>query len=150
MLTFAVDGGSARRRDITAYTLSISTHCLAAERTDLTPILYAFAQEKRVAPALSEWVRCQLEAVFDHTFSVPVGQGVGSATEEPRASASNVPGEDCDDSTARESLKWFPIIQACGTYGVGWELAARSSDGSVVCQSSTLACLSPAFSWLTQ
>lgn len=126
VLTFAVDGGSARRRDMTAYTVSISTHCLAAERTDLTPILYAFAQEKRVAPAISEWVRCQLDAVFDHTFTVPIGQGVDPATEEPRASTSNDPAEDGDDSVGREPLQWWPIVQVCGTCWVRWEPTARS------------------------
>lgn len=52
VLTFAADGGTVRQRSISVCTVSGSTLCLLAERSDLTPILYVFTGEKRVNRAV--------------------------------------------------------------------------------------------------
>lgn len=117
-LTFAVDGGEMRRRSITAYTVSVSTPCLLAERTDLFPILYAFMGEKRVSRALTKWVRDQLAAVHAATFYVPV-DGVsplnGDAVRlEGAVSVTVDVGQGHGSRTA--PLLWHPVLHVCGTF----------------------------------
>lgn len=47
-MTFALDGGTIRGKEVTAYTVCISFDALKMGRTDLTPIAYAFSGEKHV------------------------------------------------------------------------------------------------------
>lgn len=107
-----------RRRSVTAYTVSVSTPCLLAERTDLFPILYAFMGEKRVSRALTKWVRDQLAAVYAATFYVPV-DGVSPSNRdvvqlEGAASVTVEVGQGHGSRTA--PLLWHPVLHVCGDF----------------------------------
>lgn len=128
VLTFAADGGTVRRRSITAYTLSVSTPCLLAERTDLTPILYMFASEKRVDRAVMKWVRDQLAAVFLTTFYVPV------VADDDEAPVGEEAASDDRDSSRNKGrcapLRWDPVMHVCGTFNpMLWATVRGGSTG---------------------
>lgn len=107
VLTFAADGGSVRRKDVTAYTMSLSSPCIIQGRTDLTPVIYAFSGEKGVERGLCMHVRDMLAAVINAPFTVVVdGEADGTACQPPGAS-------DRD----RLKLPVHDVLQVCGTCG---------------------------------
>lgn len=98
VLTFAADGGQVRRRSITVIAVSVSTSCLLAGRTDLTPILYVFSGETRVDLAISLWIRDLLAVVAESTLCVPVNDDL------------------CAGADAAQRRDWMP--RAVETYPV--------------------------------
>lgn len=112
--TFAADGGTIRRRKITAFTVSLSSHCVATRRTDLALIVCVFDGEKRVDRAVAGGVRDELSAVAGTVFTVPVAQAIGYGGGEPTATP-EMPGNGEQRRGGVEVLQVAPTIQVCGT-----------------------------------
>jgi len=99
VISFAADGGTVRRKEITAFTASLSLPCLENGRTDLTPIIYCLSGEKRVGRDIASYINGVLVELLSHSFSVPVA-----------------PASDGSDSALeRQRLVLHPTLQVCGT-----------------------------------
>jgi len=100
VMTFAADGGTVRRKEITAFTVSLSLPCLENGRTDLTPIVYCLSGEKRVGRDIASYINGVLVDLLSHSFTVPVVADSGG-----------------DDAAAvgRHRLVLHPTLQVCGT-----------------------------------
>jgi len=99
VMTFAADGGTVRRKEITAFTVSLSLPCLENGRTDLTPIVYCLSGEKRVGRDIASYINGVLVDLLSHSFTVPVAAGQGAD----------------DDALGRHRLVLHPTLQVCGT-----------------------------------
>jgi len=107
VLTFASDGGTVRRKQITAFTLALSSPCLKLGRTDLSPIMYAFSGEKAVDKALSAYVRDDLADALSVGFSVPLP----ASDDEDDAFRD---GQHAEADAPRAQLRVNPVLQVCG------------------------------------
>ena len=115
VMTFAADGGTMRRKEITAFTVSLSLPCLENGRTDLTPIVYCLSGEKRVGRDIASYINGVLVDLLSHSFTVPVVADSGG-----------------DDGAAvgRHRLVLHPTLQVCGTllFARRVLLASRAPD----------------------
>jgi len=109
VLTFASDGGTVRRKQITAFTLALSSPCLTLGRTDLSPIMYAFSGEKAVDKALSAYVRDALADALSVGFSVPL-----PASDDEDGAFRD--GRHPETDAPRAQLRVNPVLQVCGTF----------------------------------
>jgi len=99
VMTFAADGGTVRRKEVTAFTVSLSLPCLENGRTDLTPIVYCLSGEKRVGRDIASYINGVLVDLLSHSFTVPVAAAQGAD----------------DDAIGRHRLVLHPTFQVCGT-----------------------------------
>jgi len=107
VLTFASDGGTVRRKQITAFTLALSSPCMTMGRTDLSPIMYVFSGEKAVDKALSAYVRDTLADALSGGFTVPLSV--------PDVAAGDVSEEQSESDAPTAQLLLDPVLQVCGT-----------------------------------
>jgi len=130
VITFAADGGSVRRQDLTAFTLSLSSPTLENGRTSLTPIVYVLAGEKKVDRAVKDNIREMISQVMAAAFSIPV---VAATVSDTSAAPS-----------ARTRLVLDQVVQTCGTFhGRRWSsyLCVRACCSCRACASvSFLSC----------
>lgn len=118
VLTFAADGGKVRRRDLTAYTVSISSPFVESGRTDLTPIMYAFAGEKRVDRAVTKWVRDQVVGLLSTTLYVAAEDPAPPGEVDPQGSEPPLPAEGVHRGSRRhlQPLLLDATVRVCGTF----------------------------------
>lgn len=112
--TFAADGGTIKRKEVTACTACISYEHSRFGRTDLVPIAYVFCGEKRVCKAVGAEVRSVLTKIMITSFTVAVEgtKEAGGIDEDPR---SVVP------------VMLEPEVEVCGTCAAS--LALSGDDG---------------------
>jgi len=108
VLTFASDGGTVRRKQITALTLALSSPCMTLGWTDLSPIMYVFSAEKAVDKALSAYVRDTLADALRGGFTVPL--------LVPDVAAGDVSEEQSESDAPTAPLLLDPVLQVCGTF----------------------------------
>ncbi|KAK1866118.1 hypothetical protein I4F81_008638 [Pyropia yezoensis] len=86
VLTFAADGGTIKRKEVTAYTATISYEHSEYGRTDLAAIAYVFSGEKRVDKAIHAEIRSTVGSLTRTNFTVPVipADGPGSSEHDRR------------------------------------------------------------------
>lgn len=103
VLTFAADGGTIKRKPVTAYTACVSyEHCLNG-RTDLAPIAYVFSGEKTVDDAFKSEIRNAVVSILRAEFTIPV------------VAATSIGSTDHDRRTA-VPVAIDPEIQVCGKF----------------------------------
>lgn len=103
VLTFAADGGTIKRKSVTAYTACVSYEHSVHGRTDLAPIAYVFSGEKMVDNAFKAEIRKAVASIVQARFTIPVvaATAAGSTDHDRRTS---VP------------VALDPEIQVCGTF----------------------------------
>lgn len=102
VLTFAADGGTIKRKEVTEYTATISYEHSEYGRTDMAAIAYVFSGEKRVDKATHAEIRRAVGSLTrtNSTVSVIPADGPGSSEHDRRTV---VP------------VLMDPEIQVCGT-----------------------------------
>jgi len=80
VITFAADGRSVRRQDLTAFCLSLSSPNRDNCCTSLTPIVYVLAGEKKVDRAVKNYIREMISKVMAAAFSISVVAAMVSDT----------------------------------------------------------------------
>ena len=109
VITFAADGGTIKRRQLTALTVSLSSPLLAHGRTDLTPIVYVLSGEKEVDRGIWAHVRDTLKRLNSDGFTIPV----------TAASEGSQSGQVARIGDARQPLRLYQTIHVCGTCDEG-------------------------------
>lgn len=107
--TLAADGGCVRGKNITAFTFVLSWPHLKEGRTELTPMLYSFSQEKNVDELVSKAVRRMVGEVMatKFTMAAPVDESAGA----PPADDDPMP-----EDVVRIALMLHAVVQVCGTF----------------------------------
>ena len=115
VLTFAADGGTIKRRQLTALTVSLSSPLLAHGRTNLTPVAYVLSGEKVVDRGLWAFVWDTLKTLIQHTFTV-------AATPEVEGSQAL---QSVDACGGRRPLRLCHTISVCCRSASPWRVRAE-------------------------